>query len=659
MPESEKYRPRVEADTGDEPPSVLPEDETEKGKHKKRIDPDREAKRKALLAEAEREFGDFFRVMKSAFHSYGGTARVEFSCEPGGWYVDLENIRINADPTFFLDRGYTKAEATFAAFHEYEHFRDMVEDPGLYEGLSSRIKERKDVHAAFPKALHRLYNCLDDVLVNRAVMSRWKNGVNAKDSLYPKLFPSADFRGKEGMPSPRHRQFMYALLREAMLPGEPAVVEPEVKEAVEKCRRIFGNDLSRLLSVDKMGRANRAELPSMEPIHRFSAIEAVIEPIFEAFYQQDLIDRKPPPSKGEPGEKGDEKPDGEPGEGDAGDPFGDDPFESANPDPIPFEDAIKHAGRISARIREEKKKDFKETMGVEQKDYDAYLRDVEKVAPYIDKLSAIFDKVIQRRISHRRVLRKRAAEGAILDPRMLATAMAEMKAGHTDPIAMLDYRQKELIRKQPNRIEFTLVCDWSSSMGEGGKAAIQRRLAILFLEAFAKFRDRIEEVNRESHSAVELEVLSEVRVFSSGDEEPKPLSKELTLQQRVKVRKKLVNPAGVTTDEKETFDAIERATFGDEDRVEAIRKGDTKKIILFLTDGESVNKGAVLGRIARMMEITAPPEGFAPSLTVAGLGFGEGKSAKETYAPNGYYAETFDDVIPIFEKFIEGILDEV
>ena len=617
---------------------------------KEELDPKSEVQKKALL-EAEAKFGEFFRGLEATLNAYFGSGNVKFTVRPGGWYVDLKEIRVNADPTFFLDRGYSKSEALFAAFHEAEHFRDMVENPSAYEGLRERVESKKEVHKAYPRALHRLFNCLDDVLVNRAVMARWKDGRTAKDSLYPKLFPSADFRGEEGAPTPRHQQFMYAILREAMMPGEPCQVDPEVQAALDWCRKFFGKDLSRLLSADAMGHARPVEFPGMDSLHRFAAIEAMVEPVFEPFSRQDLTDRKTPPKK----EKGEPEA-GEPGEpGDA--PF-DDPFDDAISDPIPWDQAIDEAKKINASIKDKEKKDFAEIMGVEQREYEAYMRDVEKVAPHIDQLSEVFDKVIQRRISQRRVLRKRVSEGVMLDPRMAATAMAEIKAGHADPVAMLDYESKNVIRKQPNRIEFTVICDGSSSM-QGAKAVLQRRLAILAMEAFAKFRDRIFEANQEGHAAINLEVLSEVRMFGTKDALLKPLSQELTFEQRVHVRKQLAGALTGNTNEGPTFEAIEREEFADEDRIAALRKGDTKKIILFLTDGQSGDVAALRNHIARLSALATPFEGSVGSLVIAGLGFDNGKDVVTNYAPHGYYAENLEQVISIFEKFIESILEEV
>ena len=49
----------------------------------------------------------------------------------------------------------------------------------------------------------------------------------------------------------------------------------------------------------------------------------------------------------------------------------------------------------------------------------------------------------------------------------------------------------------------------------------------------------------------------------------------------------------------------------------------------------------------------------ADNLVIAGIGFGDGHKAKQTYAPNGHYAESLDKVTPIFTEIITKIMDDV
>lgn len=608
-------------------------DDEEKKDDKKPLSPQEES-----LQKARSEWASFSDRFEGVINGYFGTPDMQFTMNPGGWYIDLENIKVNADPAFFIEKGYSEGEALFATFHEAEHFRDMVGDSPAYTALFARIKTRTDVHAAFPKALQRFYNCLEDVMVNRVVMNRWKAGVKAKDSLYPKLFPQNDFRGQ-----PRHRQLMYAVLRQAMLPNEEVKLDPDVQKALDTWQARGGRQktISLLTDVDPRGKAR------LSASERYARIEATLEPIFEEMFRQDLKDRKEE-GKQEKGEKG-EKGEGEEG----GDPFGEDPFEDAIPDPIDFDEAAEQAKRINDRIAQKNKDDFKELMGVEQKDFDAYRKDYEKVKDHIADLSRVWDDIIQRRKTMRRVLRRSVKEGPMLDPRRVATGVAEIKAGHMDPTIFLDYEKQEVIRNRPNRIEVTLVCDGSGSM-DGKKAVVQRQLAVLVAEALVDFRERVAK-ERRGGEKIDLAVKSEVRMFSDNDEVLKPLEESLAHKERVAMHKRLKNIPKGGNNEPATFGAIEREQFNPE-RKAALEAGDLKKIIVFLTDGES-DGGAIQGCIERLYE-KAGKKG-RENLVIAGIGFEGGVTAKSTYAPNGFYAESLEDLPSIFKEFISTILADV
>lgn len=624
-PKIEEAAPRVEAE------------EKKAGEKKQPLGP-----REALLKEATVRFEDFQRRFGKTINAYFGSPDIQFTMEPGGWYIDLENLRVNADPSFFLNRGYSESEALFAIFHEAEHFRDMLQNPTAYETHFARVKRETEVHGGYPKALFRFYNCLDDVSVNKVVMNRWEAGEKAKDALYPKLFPTKDFRtaGKPPQPVPRHRQLMYALLRETMLPEEPANVDPEVREAIEKWQKKGGvrKAIDALTAVDPRGHA------ALDPAERLDRVRISLEPVFEEFYKRDLKDRKP-----------EEKPGKGAGEG-GGDPFGDDPFKGALPDPIDPEDLLKAARKIRRAIDKKKKDKFKERMGVEQKDFIAYQKDYRLVEKHIEKLSRTFEEVIEKRKSYRRVLRKPVKEGPILDARRAATAVAEIQAGHFEPIVMLDFEKKEVLRQLPNQLEFTLVADGSGSMVGGAKEVMQRRMAVLAMEAFANFRERIEKERRRGEP-IQLEISSEIRMFSDADEVIKPLTKSLNHEDRVKMHKRLrALPAG-GNNEPDTFQAIQREQFNNE-RCKRMQEGELKKIILFLTDG-GTSKEAVQAEMRRLYDLAGKTKDGRSNLVIAGLGFDEGREAVEIYAPNGYYAESFEQVPEIFRKFIAKIMEEV
>ncbi len=599
--------------------------------------PDARAKE---LGEAKEKFGTFFADLEKTINGYLGTKEILFTVKPGGWYIDLENLQINADPEFFLEKGYTSQEALYATFHEARHFLDMLRDPEAYDDQFNRFKTLAEVHPSYPKALHRLYNCLDDVLINNGVDATWKAGDEVRRTLYPKLFPGTDLRGNSEQKTPRHRQFMYALLRRAMLPDEEIEIDDEVREAIERIERDPRKPLTKLLTmVDRTGAG------AFEPASRYALVMKNYEPTFLEFFKKDLEDRQ--------SLKEDEQGGGGGGNGD-GDPFDDDQFKDAIPDPIDYDDLLEQAKKINDKIQEQKKNEFKEAMGVNRKDYEAYARDYRKIEQYIKELSSLFDEVISKRKHVYRKMRKQAREGLALDPRKLATAVAEVRTGNLEPVVMLDYKKYERVENRPTEIDFTLVCDGSGSMNE--RYIEQRRIAVLVLEAFADFRARIEKARRTGED-IRLDVRTALRIFSDKDYQIKQLGDTLTHEERVRAHKALTNLPFGDNNEIATFNAIE----GDEftlEKVKKMKEGNLKKIILFLTDGES-DKEKIKKRISQLYDLAGGTPDKQDALVIAAIGFDGGDTAKETYAPHGYYAQHIGDVPREFEKFLKAILDNV
>lgn len=611
-------------------------------------EPKKASPKDVVLGIAERRFGEFAEAMEKTLNSYFGSKEIKFTCKPGGWYIDLEKIEVNADPKFFIERGYSEPEALFAAFHEAEHFRDMIQNPDEYRRVFDYFKTRTDISPGYPKALQRLYNCIDDVLVNKVVMTRWAAGSKVKTALYPKLFPSSNLRiaGKPPSVQPFHRQFMYALLREAMLPDETCEVSPEVRAEIDAFQARLGHvkTLDFLTSVNPGSQAaqNDAE-------ERYNFMRFALEPIFERLYKLDLENKRN--QEGENGEGGS-------GEGDGReDDFSDDPFDDAIPDPMNPDELFDQVQKINEKLSQKKDDEFKKALGVEKRDFLAYQKDYKKIEKYISKLSEVFDQVIDRRKSYRRKLRKRVKEGPMLDSRLAAVGYAEIKAGQEDPAIMLDYEKIEQIRNMPNGLEFTIVCDGSGSVSTNPlRSRLERQLAVLAMEAFAEFRNRIEKEKRKGER-IDLDIKTETRIFSDDDKVVQPLSNKFDHISRVRLHKALSGMPGGQNNEPATFDAIRREQF-DRQTCNRLAKGELKKIIIFLTDGET-DETAIKTRMKDLYSLAGTTKSGTSNLVIAGIGFADGKKAVSTYAPNGYYAASFDEISDIFVKIVEKILEDV
>jgi len=602
-----------------------------------------------LQREAADRFENFAQTFEPAINAYFGVRDIQFTCKPGGWYIDLEKIIVNADPKFFIERGYTESEALFATFHEAEHFRDMITAPEVYKTIFAHFKIKTDVHKAYPKALQRLYNCVDDVLVNNAVMTRWNFGKQVKDRLYPKLFPSRvlNFAGNPPKHQPRHRQFMYALLREAMLPDEKCEVDADVRQALDSWQKRLGKNINTLEFLTYIDPATQSARHT--PEKRYDFMRHSLEPIFEELYKKDLADLNQFEEEGE----GEGKGAGQKGEGD---PFEGDPFDDAIPDRMDPDELFDQAQKINKAIGEKKADEFKDLMGVDRKDFEAYQKDYKKVEAYIDELSHAFDPVINRRKSYRRKLRRRTKEGPMIDSRLVATGFAAIKTGHTDPTIMLDYEQVEKVRNSPRGLDLTLICDGSGSVKDPISMSLERQLAVLAMEAFNRFRERIA-LERQKGEQIILDIKTETRIFSDGDTCVQPLSNEFNHKDRIRLHKQLLNMPGGGTNEVPTLEEIKKQF--DAKVQAALRKGELKKIVIFLTDGESNNAEALKQKIKELYALAGKTKEGKSNLVVAAIGFDQGNEVVKNYAPFGYYAASLDKVIPIFVKIIEQILEDI
>ncbi len=635
-----------------------------------------------LLAYAKGEYANFQEKFGSVINAYYGTPDMKFTMKPGGWYVDYENLVVNADPNFFIERGYTVTESLFATFHEAEHFRDMARNSDAYDKFFSRIAHIGKTQKTYSKVLARLNNCLEDVVVNKSVMSRWKAGVKAKNTLYPKLFSSTvlDVNPNTNKPEPLHRQFMYALLRTAMLPNEPVQIAPKVQEAIDK---IDGQKF-----IDWITSVSHSGTPDHDAAQRHMYYQVKIEPVFKELFDIDVEqknDQDEDDNKdGEKGEKGEIDPNAEADPNAESDPnaetdpdaeadpnakseksdskddlddgdvdFGNDPFEDTIPDPIEMGDLSDVIDKLKEAAKNKK---FEDNIGVKKEDFDRYRRDYDRVEKYIEELSAVFDQVISRRKQYTRVLRKQVKEGVMLNPSRVATAVAEIKSGNNDPRVMLDYEYRESMSNVPSEFEFTMVGDISGSMASGGKYIMQKRLMLLGAEALKLFSERVKKAKRKGNN-VDLDVRSEIRCFGDNDHELKPLSDSLTQKERVSMHKVLGATTNQGNNELATFTEIRTTQFTPQ-LIEKIKKGDLKKVILFFTDGES-SQETIQAEIQKLYNLVAVSDERNPNLVVAGLGFKGGSTAKETYKPNGYYAESFEEVVEIYKEFLTGMVDDL
>lgn len=581
---------------------------------------------------------DFFTAHARAIEDYAESGGIIFR-QGARWAINMEKGEATYDPKFFTEKGYADAEAMWATCHEVEHFRDWRRDPEIYARLFARMKTRRRIHV--------LYNCIDDIMVNRNVDKRFPAHRKTKERLYrEKLFPGMDYADQ-----PKHLQFAYACLREKMLPEEILNIAPAARAAIDKLKNIDGQgtDLISLVSD-----------PQAEPKDRFEIIRDYIEPIYEKFFQEDVEERKKR-KKSKEGGKG-EKEEGEPQA--AEDYFKDeyDDFDSKSPEAIPIKD-IKDALEKGVKRRKAEKSETPDKKAVEQfeaehgvsfREMENYRADYEKIKRHIEPLRRIFERIISKRKEIKRRLKERTDQGVVLEPSLAAQAYIDARSGVLDSRTQLKIRKEERDENKPNNFEFTLICDLSNSMDEnnpGGKSYEQRMCAILIMEALSEFENKLKEERLEK--SLDLHIFTETRGFGNADEELKPLSDEIDYKTRINIAKRLARCEGSNTRDFLTLEKIDDNL--EKEKVAKIKNNDLKKVVLLITDGGSDDTRKALKEKKALEDAGI----IIKAIQVGSPSGSDIEKFKIVWGGDGRKCPNVEQLVPAVEKLLEDFLEDL
>ncbi|PIR94490.1 hypothetical protein COT97_00905 [Candidatus Falkowbacteria bacterium CG10_big_fil_rev_8_21_14_0_10_39_11] len=324
-----------------------------------------------------RDADKLLRTNRAVFSTLAGDTSLDFQVgSDGGFYIDFAAGKVNLGLDFWemKEDGVTDEQLLWGWGHELGHFWDLQDDP---EGLLINFKRMREVARNIaPKArailekktdklpawmdkvepvnpekpdgekmsgldfyiykqIHTLYNCLDDIYVNKRVGRKLPQylieGTDDKGTPYQSapvkvmyrdhLFPTnRDKRGEVPEPGkpyniidlPRSKQLPYYLLRRRMVPDQNIIISNEVEQAITT--PVIGDvtieQLVETLTTPQIVDGKEQNKASK----RYHYYQSVIEPKFLEFLIQDFEDM-PPPEKPEDFDKGD----GEPGEGDPSD----------------------------------------------------------------------------------------------------------------------------------------------------------------------------------------------------------------------------------------------------------------------------------------------------------------------------------------------------
>lgn len=545
---------------------------------KKIIDP---AAKKAF-----RQAVQFFNENERAIADYARQAG--FSFEPGDhWSINMQTGRGTYDKVYFASRGYTVAESMWAICHEIEHFRDWKKDPEAYGVLYRK--------AAHERRLWLLYHYLNDILVNREVDRRFPAHKETRNFLYlTKLFPRIVYTK-----APRHIQFATAMLREKILPRETLTVSPEVRSAIDKLKNIDGQGTDLIDLVTD---------PTALPRDRFLVIRDYIEPVYEAFFLEDLKKKKEVRKKKVKREMESVKE--ESMEGGSRQTLRDriqdenlndedyfkreyDEADEKLPQALTPEEARRQIENEIRRKNEEEKtpglkarEQFRLLYGVSAEDVEDYADEYKKIEGAIDPLRDVFERVISVRKEVKRRLKERTDEGVIIDPSMMAQAYIDGESGIMNSRTQLKVSREEYDAHALKDFEFTLLCDLSGSMNEnwpGGKSYEQRLSTILIIEALDEFEKKLK--SERQAGFVDLHLYTEVRGFHSEDVELKKLGDSIDFAGRVAISGRLEECTGNSTADYKSL--VYAASKIDPVVQKRIERGELRKVLLLITDGGS------------------------------------------------------------------------
>ena len=473
---------------------------------------------------------EFFDKESEILGAYGLKGDVTLERGSNGWAFDFQNRKLIYDPSFFAERGYNMQETLFATTHELmAHCGELIRDPELILKEAKRYSRKEQ--------LHLLYNIFEDVLGNRRIVGELPFLEETRTKLYEeKLFPQTDYRENAS-----HVQFAYGFIRETMVSGKPVELGPEARQALQKLRA-FGEDQIDILDL--------VTTPDIEPKDRFQIMRNIVEPIYLELYQKDLEEEKrkggkkdsgnggngnptnQPPQSGKSGQpdkkqgagkdkkkwwqsgkgkdKGQPKPGNEPGkptEG-KGDESGEEeakkkfqkeyqPYKDSHPEPLKPEDeeefkktleslAAKRGGTpsLDRAIIEQWAKEH----GVDAEDVLGYRKEYGEIATLVAELREVFKQIVSKRLKERwKMSPQLETEGEVLDEETLAESYVESTAGGK-PHAFREISRTKKEQEGYGSLDMTLVNDLSRSMNEGSKMPMDRKSAVLFLEALADFQ---------------------------------------------------------------------------------------------------------------------------------------------------------------------------
>ena len=566
----------------------------------------------AAIAECERFLGE------NASHLGALFGLRHFSIRIGkGWTTTLETGEVTADPSFFIEKGYTPQMAAYAILHEVAaHLREVEFAPALTREVKAFLGgedlEQKDTQLL--KARSIFHDILSDAAGNQLIHATLPAMKHVATDLYSqKLFARGELSD-----IPRHLQFLYKTMRTEMIPGAETTALPEVDALISELRDYRGR--GDLIAYSTQVAKSRTE--AMSPKEKFDIWTKVIYPRWLELYETDKADpnfQKQSQQAGEGGgeqagqqpsqQSGDEQQGSntlpgqpQPGKQAGGQPDFSDYYqhyhEELHPEPIDhaamdkLQESIQKQQAQEARDKRREEREaadranptkqldaqIRRETGHSLADKQAYDRKIMRWHREISQLRDVFRSILNDRITHARRLRGNHAEGALLNPDTLTQTYIDVTTNHPQPPAFADYEHHETERRITGKTDYVFVFDRSSSMsGERSKAAAAT--LVICLEALAGMERDIRAAEAEHNLNVDLDIRTALYTFNKTLTQPKQLSSGLSDQERFDSYGSVTQPTGGTTHSL-ALQHIETYPV----------EPDRQRIIIVVTDGEPNSK---------------------------------------------------------------------
>lgn len=221
-------------------------------------------------------------------------------------YFNPKEVSINIPESWLSNPEYNQSQLKWIQYHELGHFIDMRKNPEVFLDNFKKMEQdakklTRDIIARHPKvdknklegyiykAIHSLYNRLDDIYVNNLVGIRspnYRSGEYAKD--VSKLYiDKLGYSEADISKFPPHEQFSIALLQDEMV-GDTigrAHVSDKVEAVLAKKR--LGSNIREIVDQKLKPTPNRL----VDPRDRYNLIRAVIQPDYYKL-MMDFIEEK-------------------------------------------------------------------------------------------------------------------------------------------------------------------------------------------------------------------------------------------------------------------------------------------------------------------------------------------------------------------------------